>query len=113
MLTKVSVLACAVIMIAGCSRDVPSTETVAPVAAPTTAAPEAGTRVPALDSDPRTAAEQAAALLRFIDTRPECERFRAPLAQAAQAPAGQNIELDMGRLMDDAYQAGCQKRDDG
>ena len=54
-------------------------------------------------------AEQAATLLQFIDNRPECQQFRAPLEQAGASPAGQTPELNMGEIMDQAFKAGCQK----
>lgn len=57
----------------------------------------------------KSPAEQAATLLQFIDDRPECQAFRAPLEQASAAPAGQAVELNMGEIMDQAYKAGCQK----
>jgi hypothetical protein len=57
----------------------------------------------------KSQAEQAATLLQFIDTRPECQPFRAPLEQASAAPAGATVELNMGEIMDQAYKAGCQK----
>jgi hypothetical protein len=57
----------------------------------------------------KSPAEQAATLLNFIDTRPECQQFRAPLEQASAAPAGQAVELNMGEIMDQAYKAGCQR----
>jgi hypothetical protein len=64
----------------------------------------------ALPPEPqKSSAEQAATLLQFIDARPECQQFRAPLEQASAAPAGQAVELNMAEIMDQAYKAGCQK----
>jgi hypothetical protein len=69
--------------------------------------PQAAAELPAPPQ--KSQAEQAATLLQFIETRPECQQFRAPLEQASAAPAGQSVELNMGEIMDQAYKAGCQK----
>jgi hypothetical protein len=64
----------------------------------------------ALPAKPQASnAEQAATLLQFIDARPECQPFRAPLEQASAAPVGATVDLNMGEIMDQAYKAGCQK----
>jgi hypothetical protein len=70
-------------------------------------APQARLTLPAKPQ--KTQAEQAATLLQFIDTRPECQPFRAPLEQASAAPAGATVELNAGEIMDQAFKAGCQK----
>jgi hypothetical protein len=70
-------------------------------------APQAPVAVPAKPQ--KSQAEQAATLLNFIDARPECQQFRAPLEQASAAPAGATVELNMGEIMDQAYKAGCQR----
>jgi hypothetical protein len=71
------------------------------------ATPQAPVAMPAQPQ--KTRAEQAARLLQFIEDRPECQPFRAPLEQASAAPAGAAVELNMGEIMDQAYKAGCQK----
>jgi hypothetical protein len=71
------------------------------------AAPQAPVAPPAKPQ--KSPAEQAATLLKFIDDRPECQQFRAPLEQASAAPAGATVELNMGEIMDQAYKAGCQR----
>jgi len=97
----------ALALLAGCSKPA------APTPAATTTediAGRAAPQEPALPAKPqKSRAEQAATLLKFIDTRPECQQFRAPLEQASAAPAGETVELNMGELMDQAYKAGCQK----
>lgn len=71
------------------------------------AAPQAPVTPPAQPQ--KTPAEQAATLLQFIEDRPECQQFRAPLEQASAAPAGATVQLNMGEIMDQAYKAGCQR----
>jgi hypothetical protein len=71
------------------------------------AAPQAPVAPPAKPQ--KSHAEQAATLLQYIDARPECQQFRAPLEQASATPAGATVELNMGEIMDQAYKAGCQK----
>jgi hypothetical protein len=104
LLSGIAVLA----LLAGCSKPA------APEPAAATsedsverAAPQAPVELPAKPQ--KTPAEQAATLLNFIDTRPECQQFRAPLEQASAAPAGTTVELNMGEIMDQAYKAGCQR----
>ncbi len=97
----------ALALLAGCSKPaVPE-----PAAATNEDSMErAAPQEPALPAKPqKTPAEQAATLLQFIDDRPECQQFRAPLEQASAAPAGTTVELNMGEIMDQAYKAGCQK----
>jgi len=97
----------ALALLAGCSKPAapaPEATTSTDSAAPATPAPVA------LPAKPQKSyAEQAATLLQFIDTRPECQQFRAPLEQASAASAGATVELNMGEIMDQAYKAGCQK----
>jgi len=98
----------ALALLTGCSKPA------APPPAATTsevgtdrAAPPAPATPPAKPQ--KSSAEQAATLLQFIDSRPECQQFRAPLEQASAAPAGATVELNMGEIMDQAFKAGCQK----
>lgn len=98
----------ALTLLTGCSK---------PAAPPSAAATSedridsaAPTEPVALPAKPqKTPAEQAASLLKFIEDRPECQQFRAPLEQASAAPAGATVELNMGEIMDQAYKAGCQR----
>ncbi len=69
-------------------------------------APERSVAAPAKPQ--KSSAEQAATLLKFIDTRPECQQFRAPLEQASASPQAATAELNMAEIMDQAYKAGCQ-----
>jgi hypothetical protein len=71
------------------------------------AAPQAQAALPAKPQ--KSVAEQAATLLEYIDSRPECQPFRAPLEQASASPQGAPVELNMAEIMDQAYKAGCQK----
>jgi hypothetical protein len=48
------------------------------------AAPQAQAALPAKPQ--KSVAEQAATLLEYIDSRPECQPFRAPLEQASASP---------------------------
>jgi hypothetical protein len=98
----------ALALLAGCSKPAapgPAAATdedrVERAAAPAPVAPPAKPQ--------KSPAEQAATLLKFIDDRPECQQFRAPLEQASAAPAGATVELNMGEIMDQAYKAGCQR----
>jgi hypothetical protein len=97
----------ALVLLTGCSK--PAT----PEPAPTRTEdgdvrkPQETAELPAKPQ--KSPAEQAATLLQFIDSRPECQSFRAPLEQAIAAPAGQAVDLNMGEIMDQAYKAGCQK----
>jgi hypothetical protein len=98
----------ALALLTGCSKPA------APPPAATTsevgtdrAGPQTPTAVPAKPQ--KSVAEQAATLLQFIDNRPECQQFRAPLEQASAAPSGTTVDLNMGEIMDQAYKAGCQK----
>lgn len=105
--------------LAGCSKREP--EAAAPAATAPAASPAAeesmavprdeSTKLP--PAEQKTSAEQAQTLLQFIEDKPECQSFRAQLEQAAQAPAGQTVTLDMGQLMDEAFKAGCQKAASG
>jgi hypothetical protein len=104
LLTGIATLA----LLAGCSKPA------APPPAATTsedstagAAPREQITLPAKPQ--KSAAEQAATLLQFIDSRPECQQFRAPLEQVRAAPQGAPMELNMAEIMDQAYKAGCQK----
>lgn len=105
--------------LSGCSKQEPDAAapaTTAPAASP---AAEESMAVPRDEStklppaEQKTSAEQAQTLLQFIEDKPECQSFRAQLEQAAQAPAGQAVALDMGQLMDEAFKAGCQKAASG
>lgn len=101
--------------LAGCSRQEPEAAPPATTAPAASAAGEDSMAVPRDESmklapaEEKSSAEQAQTLLQFIEDKPECQPFRAQLEQAAQAPAGQAVALDMGQLMDDAFKAGCQK----
>ncbi len=95
----------------------PTTETgtEAPVAADRDdhAATMPAASAPALERPAATPAEQAATLLRYLEDRPDCQAFRAPLEQARQAPPGTPVTFDMAQIMDEAYKAGCQKPSGG
>lgn len=98
----------AVALLTGCSKPA------APPPAATTnedstngAAPREQVRLPAKPQ--KSTAEQAATLLQLIDSRPECQPFRAPLEQVSASPQGAPVELNMAEIMDQAYKAGCQK----
>jgi len=95
----------ALALLAGCSKPAapaPEATTSTDSAAPATPAPVA---LPAKSQK----SQRAEALLQFIDTRPECQQFRATLEQASAAPADQTVDLDLLALLDQAHKAGCQK----
>ncbi len=92
----------ALALLTGCAKPAVTTSEVS-AARP----PQAPDALPA--KPPASNAEQAATLLQFIETRPECQPFRALLEQASAAPAGATVDLNMGEIMDQAYKAGCQK----
>ncbi len=98
----------ALALLAGCSKPaVPEPAAATNEDRMERAAPQAPVAPPAKPQ--KTPAEQAATLLQFIEDRPECQQFRAPLEQASAAPAGATVELNMGEIMDQAYKAGCQR----
>jgi hypothetical protein len=98
----------ALALLAGCSKPaVPEPAAATGEDRMERAAPEAPVALPA--EPQKSAAEQAATLLNFIEDRPECQQYRAPLEQASAAPAGATVELNMGEIMDQAYKAGCQR----
>ena len=107
------------IALAGCSKNEPvepaanspAAEQPASEAAPAVAR---GDEVKLPPPEQKSTAEQAQILRQFIVESPECQPFHAQLDQASLAAAsGQPVTLDMGKLMDDAYKAGCQKKPAG
>jgi TolA-binding protein len=98
----------ALVLLTGCSKPA-APEPAAATSEDSTdrPAPQAPVAPPAKPQ--KSHAEQAATLLQYIDARPECQQFRAPLEQASATPTGATVELNMGEIMDQAYKAGCQK----
>jgi hypothetical protein len=90
----------ALAMLTGCSKpaEPPPAATTTEDSADRSAAPP-----------PPSYSEKAATLLKFIDARPECQPFRAPLEQASAAPARATEELNMVEILEQAHKAGCQK----
>ena len=102
--------------LAGCSKK--ETDAAAPAANPQAAQAASedaitvkrGEEVKLPPAEQKSVAEQAQTLRGFIADKPECQPFLAQLDQASlMAESGQPVTLDMGKLMDEAYQAGCQK----
>ena len=95
-------------LLTGCSKPAEPPPVADTTEASTTEPPPPAALTPPAKPQKSTA-EQAATLLEFIDSRPECQPFRAPLEQASASPQGAPVELNMGEIMDQAYKAGCQK----